>query len=84
MIATEMRTVIIYEAPHRLIKTLEFLEEFIQDRKVAICRELTKTHEEVRRGTVAEHISHFTENEPRGEFVLLVGGVEEVRSKNDD
>jgi 16S rRNA (cytidine1402-2'-O)-methyltransferase len=76
-----MRTVIIYEAPHRLLKTLEFLEEFIQDRRVAICRELTKTHEEVLRGTIKEHIAHFTENEPRGEFVLVIEGAKEKSSR---
>ncbi len=81
MIAAEMRTVIIYEAPHRLLKTLEFLEEFIQDRRVAICRELTKTHEEVLRGTIKEHIAHFTENEPRGEFVLVIEGAKEKSSR---
>ena len=82
MIATEMRTVIIYEAPHRLMKTLEFLEEFIQDRRIAVCRELTKTHEEVLRGTAAEHIAHFTQNEPRGEFVLVIEGAKEKTSRD--
>ena len=81
MIATEMRTVIIYEAPHRLLKTLEFLEEIIQDRRIVVCRELTKTHEEVLRGTAKEHITHFTENEPRGEFVLVIEGSKEKTSR---
>ena len=82
MIVSEMRTVIIYEAPHRLMKTLEFLNELLQDRKVAVCRELTKTHEEVLRGTVADHISHFTDNEPRGEFVLVIEGAKEKTSRS--
>ena len=74
MIVSETRTVIIYEAPHRLVKTLEFLANHIGERRVAVCRELTKTHEEVLRGTVASHIAHFNENEPRGEFVLVIEG----------
>ena len=76
MIVTETRTVIIYEAPHRLLKTLEFLSNHIKERKIAVCRELTKTHEEVLRGTAAYHIAHFTENEPRGEFVLVIEGAD--------
>lgn len=74
MIVAETRTVIIYEAPHRLLKTLEFLEKNVCNRKIAVCRELTKTHEEVLRGTATSHIAHFTENEPRGEFVLVIEG----------
>ncbi len=74
MIAHERRTVIIYEAPHRLLKTLEFLANHIGERKLAVCRELTKTHEEIRRGTAKEHIEYFSENEPRGEFVLVIEG----------
>ena len=58
------------------------MEEFIQDRRVAICRELTKTHEEVLRGTAKEHIAHFTENEPRGEFVLVIEGSKEKTSRS--
>lgn len=85
MIVSEMRTVIIYEAPHRLLKTLELLEKNISDRKIAVCRELTKTHEEVLRGTAKEHILHFTEAEPRGEFVLVIEGAKEkIRSHNSE
>lgn len=76
MIVSETRTVIIYEAPHRLVKTLEFLANYIGERKVAVCRELTKSHEEILRGTVASHIAHFSENEPRGEFVLVIEGAD--------
>ena len=79
MISSERRTVIIYEAPHRLLKTLEFLEKYLGNRKIAVCRELTKTHEEIRRGTAAEHIEHFTENDPRGEFVLVIEGASEEK-----
>ena len=83
MIVAETRTVIIYEAPHRLLKTLEFLEKNICNRKIAVCRELTKTHEEVLRGTAAEHIIHFTENEPRGEFVLVIEGTDKNASRTE-
>lgn len=83
MIVAETRTVIIYEAPHRLLKTLEFLEKNVCNRKIAVCRELTKTHEEVLRGTAAEHIIHFTENEPRGEFVLVIEGVDKNASRTE-
>ena len=79
MISSERRTVIIYEAPHRLLKTLEFLEKYLGNRKIAVCRELTKTHEEIRRGTATEHIEHFTENDPRGEFVLVIEGASEEK-----
>lgn len=83
MIVAETRTVIIYEAPHRLLKTLEFLEKNVCNRKIAVCRELTKTHEEVLRGTAAEHIIHFTENEPRGEFVLVIEGADRNASRTE-
>lgn len=83
MIVAETRTVIIYEAPHRLLKTLEFLEKNVCNRKIAVCRELTKTHEEVLRGTAAEHIIHFTENEPRGEFVLVIEGADKNTSRTE-
>lgn len=83
MIVAETRTAIIYEAPHRLLKTLEFLEKNVCNRKIAVCRELTKTHEEVLRGTAAEHIIHFTENEPRGEFVLVIEGADKNASRTE-
>ena len=73
-IAAETRTTILYEAPHRLIKTLQLLAEAVGGRRIAVCRELTKTHEEIRRGTASDHLSYFTENEPRGEFVLVIEG----------
>lgn len=81
MIESETRTVIIYEAPHRLLKTLDFLNVHIGDRKTAVCRELTKAHEEIRRGTVKEHIEHFTANEPRGEFVIVIEGAKQEISR---
>lgn len=65
-------TIIFFEAPHRLVKTLEELQEVLgKDKHIVICRELTKTHEEVRRETIAESLVHFKKTEPKGEFVLL-------------
>lgn len=67
-------TLIFLETPHRLLEALEDLEGSLGDRPVAVARELTKIHEEIYRGTVASARQHFTENEPRGEFTLVVGG----------
>ena len=63
----EQRTMVFYESPHRLLKTLhQFAETFGLDRKVAVCREISKIHEESVRGNLNEVIDHFTENEPKG------------------
>lgn len=71
----EPRTMVFYESPHRLLKCLtQFAEVFGADRPVAVCRELSKLHEEVVRGSLAEAIAHFSECAPRGEFVIVVGG----------
>ena len=71
----ETRTMIFYEAPHKLVSTLEDLAEaFGEDRKISLCRELTKLHEEVVRTTLGEAIAKYTENGPKGEFVLVVDG----------
>ncbi|GLC30753.1 16S rRNA (cytidine(1402)-2'-O)-methyltransferase [Clostridium omnivorum] len=67
-------TLIFYEAPHRLLDTLEFLEEHLGDRKISICRELTKLHEEIIRLPLSDAIKYYTENSPRGEYVLVVEG----------
>ena len=79
----EKRTIILYESPYRVVKTLTQLAEvFGNEREAAAVREISKIHEECVRGTLAELITHFTQNEPRGEFVLLVGGAEEKEKKN--
>jgi 16S rRNA (cytidine1402-2'-O)-methyltransferase len=66
---------VFYESPHRVVKALQqFAEVFGEERPVAVCREISKIHEEVIRGTVAEALAHFTSHEPRGEFVIIVGG----------
>ena len=71
----ESRTIIFYESPHRIVKTLEqFQEVFGADRPVSVCREISKIHEESVRGTVEEVLAHFKANEPRGEFVIVLGG----------
>lgn len=71
----ETRTMIFYESPYRVLKTLEqFVEYFGEDRRVSACREISKIHEESVRGTLAEVIAHFKETEPRGEFVIVVAG----------
>lgn len=74
----ETRTMIFYESPHRITKTLQqFADMFGQDRQCSACREISKLHEESVRGTLAEVLQHFTEIEPRGEFVLVVAGCDE-------
>jgi 16S rRNA (cytidine1402-2'-O)-methyltransferase len=73
----ETRTIIFYESPHRIVKTLEqFMEVFGAERPVSVCREISKIHEESVRGTVEEVLAHFKANEPRGEFVIVLGGAE--------
>lgn len=73
----ETRTMVFYESPHRLLKTLEQTAEFLgPERRAVVCRELTKLHEEIRRGTVAELIEWYSQNQPRGEIVLLIEGKE--------
>ena len=74
----ETRTMIFYEAPHKLLATLRDLADALgEDRKISLCRELTKLHEEVRRMTLGEASAYYEENPPRGEYVLVVAGAEE-------
>ena len=70
----EERTILFYEAPHRLRSALEDLRTAFGDRPIALCRELTKLHEETRRTTLAQAAAYYQENEPRGEYVLVVSG----------
>lgn len=70
----ETRTIVIYEAPHRLIRTLGALKEVLGDRRAAVCKELTKRHETVFRATLCEAIAYYEEHEPRGEYVLIIEG----------
>ena len=79
---TETRTMIFYEAPHKLLTTLEDLRAaFGEDRGISLCRELTKLHEEVVRTTLGEAVSKYTETPPKGEFVLIVAGAEPVQQE---
>lgn len=70
----ETRTIIIYEAPHRLVRTLEELLEELQDRRLTVCRELTKKHETAFVTTVKEALEYYRETEPKGECVLVLEG----------
>lgn len=84
----ERRTMIFYEAPHKLLATLtDLAEAFGSDRPISLCRELTKLHEEVVRTTLDQAVAHYTENPPKGEFVLIVAGApaqqEESPSETD-
>ena len=71
----ETRTMLLYEAPHKLRTTLQDLAKtFGEDRKIALCRELTKLNEEVKRTTLGDAVAYYKENEPRGEYVLVLEG----------
>ena len=70
----ETRTIILYEAPHRLVKTLQVLGERLGDRRVSVCRELTKKHETVYRATLFEAAAYYEKEGPRGECVLVIEG----------
>lgn len=67
----QVKTVIFYESPHRLLRTLQLIKDIFGDADIAVARELTKIHEEIIRNRVADVIKHFTKNIPRGEFVVL-------------
>lgn len=73
-IASRTETIIIYESPYRVIDCLQSIKEGLGNRKVATCRELTKMHESIYRGTLEEAILFFTENAPKGEFVIVLEG----------
>lgn len=74
-LAEEMRTMVFYESPHKLIKTLaQFVEYFGEDRNIAVCRELSKMFEETLRGTTKELLQHFENTPPKGEIVIVVEG----------
>ena len=80
----EPRTMIIYESPRRIVKTLEQLEETMGgDRHISACREISKLHEESVRGTVSEVLAHFRETEPRGEFVIIIEGCTKAKPTDD-
>jgi 16S rRNA (cytidine1402-2'-O)-methyltransferase len=77
-LSSETRTMIFYESPYRLVKTLQqFAEVYGADRQVSVCREISKVHEESVRGSLKEVIAHFTEKEPKGEIVIVLAGKSE-------
>ena len=77
-LAEERRTMVFYESPHRLVKALtQFAEYFGSERQTSVSREISKIHEETVRGTLTELIEHFTANEPRGEIVIVVAGIDD-------
>jgi len=77
------RTLIFYEAPHKLVYTLEDMLEAFGDRKIALCRELTKIHEEVLRGTISKMIEYYKEKSPKGEYVLIIEGAKEEEQQEE-
>lgn len=79
----ETRTIVMYEAPHRLVRTLTVLEETLGNRRIRVCRELTKRHETVFAASVGEALVYYRENEPKGECVLVIEGksVDELRQE---
>ena len=82
---TETRTIIIYEAPHHLVRTLQELHDTLGgDRRLNICRELTKRHEEKLQMTLADSLSYYEVNEPRGEYVLIIAGRSREEMKKEE
>lgn len=78
LLTDESRTMVFYESPHRVVKALQQMAEvFGAERQASVSREISKLHEETLRGTIAELLEHFTQTEPRGEFVIVVAGKEE-------
>ena len=78
-LSVEERTMVFHEAPHKLRANLGDMLEILGDRPIALCRELTKLHEETRRTTLQGAVDYYRDNEPRGEFVLVVGGAERAK-----
>lgn len=80
----ETRTIIVYEAPHKMKKTLNDLYEALGDRKISICRELTKKHETNFRTTLSEAVTYYETEEPKGEFVLVIEGISREEIKTEE
>lgn len=80
----ETRTIILYEAPHRLLKTVRELCEVLGDRNTTLCRELTKKHEDIFVTTLEQLEKHYTEEEPRGECVLLIEGISREQLEKEE
>lgn len=80
---TETRTIVMYEAPHHLRSTISDLYEVLGDRDISICRELTKKHEEMTKTTIKSVVSFLEDNEPRGEYVLVIRGADPEELKKE-
>lgn len=81
---TETRTMIVYEAPHRLVKTLKLFLERLGNRKITVCRELTKRHETALAVTLEEAVAHYEANPPKGECVLVIEGKSREEAREDE
>ncbi len=81
--AKDTHTLIFYEAPHKLTATLSDMLEYFGDRKISICRELTKIHEEVIRTNISKAIEYYSDKNPKGEFVLVVEGASQEKINNE-
>lgn len=79
---SECRTIVLYEAPHRLLKTLRELHQELGARRVAVARELTKKFEEIQRGQLSEVLSRLEERDPRGEYVIVLEGAKKRDTRN--
>ena len=82
-LSEETRTIVLYEAPHRLVKTLKLLYESLGERKASVCRELTKKHETVFESMLSQAIAYYEAHEPRGECVIVVEGKSRERQKEE-
>ena len=83
-IAEEVRTTVLYESPHRLVKCLGQIEEFMgKDRQICVARELTKLYEEFRRGSASEVKAYYEAHPPKGEIVIIIEGVQTKKVKNE-
>lgn len=83
-LVNETRTIIIYEAPHRLVKTLKELWDILGERRVTVCRELTKKHETAFQTTLPEAVTYYTDHEPKGECVLVIEGRSRAEMKAEE
>ena len=83
-LVNETRTLILYEAPHRLVRTLEELYQVLGDRRITVCRELTKKHETAFRTTLSQALEWYTQNEPKGECVLVVEGKDRKKLEQEE
>ena len=81
-VKNDTRTLIFYEAPHKLLGTLRDMLKVFGDRNIALCKELTKLHESCERTTLANAVSKYSEQEPKGEYVVIVNGVSEAEQLN--